>query len=158
MLASFVADFNSRKFYGAERFVLAGASYGAFIALEYAITHGDRLDGLILRGAWANGKVGPMAVLSKILTSDKVQVDAARQVRLWSGTLLDDQDFEDSIMELLPFYAPPPNPNIPAGQDIPESTEFQGTMKYHSATQNYAFSINMPQFDVLDRLKTIKVC
>lgn len=152
-----MAYINSRKFDGAEKLVLAGASYGAFIALNYAIQHGDRLDGLILRGAWANGKVGPMAVLSKILTSDKVQVDAARQVRLWSGTLLDDQDFENSIMELLPFYAPPPNPNIPDGQAIPESTEFQGTVKYHSATQNYAFSVNMPQFDLRDQLKTIMV-
>jgi proline iminopeptidase len=153
----FVAYLDSRKFYGAEKFVLAGASYGGFLALDYAIHHGDRLDGLILRGAWANGKLGPMNALANILTSDKVKVDTARQVRLWSGTLHDDQDFEDSIMELLPFYAPPRNPNTADVQDIPESTEFQGTVKYHSATQNYAFSVNMPRFDVRDQLQEIKV-
>lgn len=154
MPVPFVANFSFRKFYGAETFILAGASYGAFLALDYAVRHGDRLDGLILRGAWANGKLGPMNALANILTSDKVSVDAARQVRLWSGTLRDDQDFEDSIMELLPFYAPPRTADV---QDIPESTEFQGTVKYHSATQNYAFSVNMPQFDVRDKLHLIKV-
>jgi proline iminopeptidase len=155
LLVKFTANACFRKFYGVEKFVLAGASYGAFLALDYAVRHGDRLDGLILRGAWANGKLGPMNALANILTSDKVKVDTDRQVRLWSGTLRNDQDFEDSIMELLPFYAPPRTAGI---KDIPESTEFQGTVKYHSATQNYAFSVNMPQFDVRDKLQLIKVC
>lgn len=95
-----------------------------------------------------------MRALANILTSDKVKVDTERQVRVWSGTLRDDKDFEDAIMELLPFYAPPLTADV---QDISESTEFQGTVKYHSATQNYAFSVNMPQFDVRDKLHTIKV-
>lgn len=95
-----------------------------------------------------------MRALANILTSDKVTVDTERQVRVWSGTLRDDKDFEEAIMELLPFYAPPRTADV---QDIPESTEFQGTVKYHSATQNYAFSVNMPQFDVRDKLHTITV-
>ena len=147
-----------RQWAGAEKFILAGASYGAFIALNYAVQHGNRLHALILRGAWANGKLGAMNVLANILTSDKVKVDAARQVRVWSGTLRDDQDFQHAIEELLPFYAPPEDPSSEApAQDQPESTEFKGTVAFHSATQNYAFSVNMPQFDVRDRLKTIKV-
>ena len=99
-----------------------------------------------------------MNALANILTSDKVKVDAARQARVWSGTLHDDQDFEDAIQELLPFYAPPENPSsTEKGEDKPESTEFQGSVKFHSATQNYAFSVNMPRFDVRHQLKEIKV-
>ncbi|EXJ79498.1 hypothetical protein A1O1_08762 [Capronia coronata CBS 617.96] len=146
---------NLRQWAGAERFILAGASYGAFLALDYAISHGDRLYGLILRGAWANGKFGPMNVLANILTSNKVQADRARQVRLWSGTLIDDQDFEDSIQELLPFYAPPETDS--STTTAPESTEFRGSVKFYSATQNSAFGENMPRFDVRSRLHLIEV-
>ncbi|KAI1617330.1 proline iminopeptidase [Exophiala viscosa] len=146
-----------RQWAGAETFVLAGASYGAFIALDYAILHGDRLYGLLLRGAWANGKLGPMNALANILTSHKVKVDVARQVRVWSGTLRNDEDYEAAILELLPFYTPPEDESATATtEEKPESTEFKGTVKYHSATQNFAFSVNQPRFDVRDQLHTIK--
>ena len=97
-----------------------------------------------------------MAVLAEILTSEKVKVDKARQVRLWSGMLKDDKDFEASIVELLPFYAPPENPSR-SDHEEKESTEFKGSIKFHSATQNYAFGVNMPRFDVSSHLKDIKV-
>ena len=99
-----------------------------------------------------------MQALANILTSDRVKVDVDRQVRLWSGNLYDDKDFEDSIQELLPFYTPPED-HAGAGefQPPPESTEFRGSVKFHSATQNYAFSVNMPSFDVREQLKDIKV-
>ena len=146
---------NLRQWADAEKMVLAGASYGAFVAMDYAIHYGDRLSALILRGGWTNGKLGPMNALANILTSPRVKVDVARQVRVWSGTLHDDQDFEDAILELLPFYLPPEN--APSRVTTDESTEFRGTVKYHAATQNYAFSVNMPRFDVREQLKTIKV-
>lgn len=99
-----------------------------------------------------------MNALANILTSEKVKVDAARQVRVWSGTLVNDQDFQDAIEELLPFYAPPEDASnhIKVEQE-PESTEFRGTVKFHSTTQNHAFGVNMPKFDVRNLLKSIKV-
>jgi len=144
-----------RKWAGAEIFVLAGASYGGFIALDYAIRHSERLRGLILRDTWANGKVGAMAALANIVTSNRVKPDVARQVRLWSGTLHDDEDFEKSVTEILPFYLPPDDVVKP--DELPESTEFKGSVIFHSATQNFAFSVNMPRFDVRNQLKDIKV-
>lgn len=161
---------------GSESFVLAGASYGTYVALEYAIKYGRRLDGLILRGAWANGKAGPMNALANILVSPRIQVDAARQVRAWSGTLRDDQDFQDAVVEVMPFFAPPSPPtpsskastrgSVAAAATTPpvttgtavESTEFQGSVEFHSATHNYAFSENLPRFDVRPQLHMIKVC
>ncbi|KAH8690782.1 proline iminopeptidase [Talaromyces proteolyticus] len=143
-----------RKWAGAETFILAGASYGGFIALDYAIKHGDRLQGLILRDTWANGKVGPMNALANILTSNRVKVDVARQVRLWSGTSLNDQDHAEGVQEILPIFTPPPEIVPPKEQN--ESTEFQGSVEFYSATQNAAFSENMPRFDVRHRLKEIK--
>ena len=99
-----------------------------------------------------------MNALAQILTSPKVKVDVARQVRVWSGTLRSDEDYEAAIQELLPFYTPPEDESAPATkEEKPESTEFKGTVKYHSATQNFAFSVNQPRFDVRDQLHTIKV-
>jgi proline iminopeptidase len=123
--------------------------------LDYAVRHGDKLRGLILRDTWANGKVGAMAALANIVTSSRINPDISRQVRVWSGTLYDDKDFEEAVVEILPFYAPPDNVISP--ENLPESTEFRGSIKFHSATQNFAFSVNMPQFDVRDQLQDIKV-
>jgi proline iminopeptidase len=99
-----------RRWAGAEKFVLGGGSYGGFISLDYAILHGDKLLGLILRDTWTNGVVGAMTSLASILTSDRLKVDVARQIRVSSGTLLDDKDFEAAIQEILPIYAPPEDP------------------------------------------------
>lgn len=149
---------------GAEEFVLAGGSDGGFIALDYAILHGDKLLGLILRDTRAYGVMGMMTALANVLTSDRVKVDVARQVRTWSGNLYDDQDFQDSFAELEPVYEPPKSASmLEAGHDTTVSVEFGGSANrrkrsaFNSATQNAAFSINMPHFDVRHRLTEIQV-
>ncbi|RDW67590.1 hypothetical protein BP6252_08986 [Coleophoma cylindrospora] len=150
-----------RKWAGAEKFVLAGGSYGGFIALDYALVHGDRLLGIILRDTWAHGVVGMMTALANVVTSDRLKVDVARQVRVWSGILYDDKDFEESVLEILPIYDPPEEVSNKApmsGETQPKV--FEGLAEtgsgYHSATQNAAFCENMPRFDVRHRLKEIK--
>lgn len=97
-----------------------------------------------------------MNVVANILTSNKLTVDVARQVRVWSGTLRDDKDYAEAIQELLPFYDPPEDV-VPAAE-LPKETGFRSLeFKFHSATQNAAFGYNMPRFDVRDQLKDIKV-
>lgn len=97
-----------------------------------------------------------MQAIANVLVSDRVKPDPARQVRLWSGTLRDDTDFEEAIVEILPFYAPPG----PASATTPassESADFSGELVFHSTTQNAAFGKNMPRFDVRHQLKNITV-
>lgn len=148
------ADMIYRMWASADKFVLAGGSYGAFVALDYAVRYGDKLSGLIVRAGWTNGKAGPMAAVVNIIQSDRVKPDPARQVRLWSGTLRDDKDFEDALMEILPFYSPP---GAPTGDNQPQSNDFKGSLVFHSKIQNAAFGENMPRFDVRKQLKSIKV-
>lgn len=149
--------------------MLAGGSYGGLVALDYATLYADRLDGLILRGAWTNGLQGMMSALGAVLTSNKFKdkVDVARQIRLWSGRLLDDRDFEESILEILPIYAPPEvSVSVSVAESIEEvakemrieclSDADEGS-PYHSITQNAAFSGNLPHFDVRHKLADIKV-
>lgn len=127
------------------------------MALDYAILHSERLRGLILRDTWAHGLAGMMTGFANVLLSNRIKPDIARQVRVFSGTLIDDKDFEDAVMELLPFYAPPEEANLVPTEKKPESTEFKGSVSFHSATQNYAFGVNLPKFDVRSQLHKIKV-
>lgn len=101
-----------------------------------------------------------MKALKSVLTSPRITVDAARQTRVWSGTLHDDNDYVQAIAEILPIYEPPKEVT---GKSDEESREFEGgdssggALKLDSATQNAAFNKNMPAFDVRDRLQDIKV-
>jgi proline iminopeptidase len=96
-----------------------------------------------------------MNALASILTSKRVSVDVARQVRLWSGTVLNDQDHAQALQEILPIFTPPADVAAAASTAQQESTEFQGSVAFYSATQNAAFAENMPRFDVRHRLKEI---
>lgn len=142
--------------------MLAGHSYGGFLALDYAVNYIHRLSSLILIDTWTVGTLGSMNVLANILTSDRIKVDKARQVRVWSGKLLSDEDYKEAIAELLPFYAPPEDPSkkkaSSANSEPSTSAEFFGPGgNFHSKTQNFAFGHNMPRFDVRSRLKDIMV-
>jgi proline iminopeptidase len=134
------------------------------MALDYAVHHPSRLSGLILIDTWTVGTLGAMGALANILTSDRVQVDKARQLRVWSGNLLSDQDYQDGITELLPFYEPPGDvakktSSTTVAESSPTSAELFGPGRpfhVHYETQNWAFSHNMPRFDVRQQLKDIK--
>ncbi|KUJ13379.1 proline iminopeptidase [Mollisia scopiformis] len=138
---------NLRRWAGAEKFVLAGHSYGGTICLDYAVRHGDRLSGLILRNTWTHGIQLMMTALAAVLTDPRLKVDVARQLRVWTGALRDDRDYEEAMPEILPIYSPP-------GDSSSQMLQFAA---YHSATQNFAFNHNMPRFDVRHQLKDIKV-
>lgn len=97
-------------------------------------------------------------MLKEILTSDRIKVDPERQVRVWSGTLLNDHDFEEGYKEIVPIYAPPASKGL-GSKDAPsfEGEKVSRKRLYHFATQNAAFAWNVPRFDVRSRLKDIKV-
>lgn len=142
-----------RKWAGAEKFVLAGGSYGGFISLDYALVHQDRLLALILRDTWAWGTRGMMQALKASLTSKRVKVDPERQYRMWTGILIDDQDFVRGVTEMQALFAPD-------SEDVDPTVEHENSPSkpnVHAATQNWAFSQNMPKFDVRSRLKEIQV-
>ncbi|KAK6384578.1 hypothetical protein LTS17_002141 [Exophiala oligosperma] len=155
---------NLRNWAGAEKFVLGGHSYGGFLALDYAIHHIDRLQGLILIDTWTVGMRGAMTALANVLHSDRVKPDKDRQIRMWSGNLLSDQDYQHGITEVLSFYAPPDDvaketPVSEGDQPISIAELFGpgGRFHIHAKTQNWAFSQNMPRFDVRQQLKDITV-
>lgn len=138
---------------GAEKFVLAGGSYGGFLSLDYALVHQDRLLALILRDTWAWGTRGMMQALKASLTSGRIRPDPERQYRMWTGILLDDHDFAQGVGEMEALFAPD-------APDIDPKAEHENHPRnglVHAATQNWAFAQNMPKFDVRSRLQEIRV-
>ncbi|KAI8163439.1 Proline iminopeptidase [Colletotrichum sp. SAR 10_70] len=155
--ARWVADVDElRKWAGAEKFILAGGSYGGFVSLQYAIAHPDRLLALVLRDTWANGLRGSINFLKNILTSDRIQPDADRQVRLVSGGVRSNEDFANAFAEIVGIYTPKNG----STDSKSASSTFEGnvvaeTHLLHYETHNFAFSHNIPRFDVRSKLKDI---
>ncbi|TDZ38011.1 Proline iminopeptidase [Colletotrichum spinosum] len=151
-----VADIEElRVWAGAERFALAGGSYGGFVALEYAIAHPERLKALVLRVTWAYGLRGVLNVLKNLLTSDRIHPNGDRQVRVWSGNVRDNQDFEDAWAEIVNIYKPKQGAQTsPAEKETRDEDKAQKP-KLRYKTHNFAFSFNQSRFDVRPRLKDI---
>ena len=118
------------------------------MALEYTVAYPDRVGALILRDTVAFGNRMTLQVLASVLTSTRVTVDVDRQIRLWSGTLVDQADFAAAVQEILPIYTPP---------DIEARVGEVRVEDVHFETQNAAFSYNVPRYDVRQKLGQIDV-
>ena len=92
-----------------------------------------------------------MAALKTCLTSPRIKPDPERQLRMWSGLLIDDEDFAKGIVEMTPLFA--------ADDTTVTQREWVSSGQkpnVHAATSNFAFSVNQPQFDIRARLGEIK--
>lgn len=142
-----VADVDAlREWIGAEQIVMAGGSYGGFIALEYAVAHPDRVRALVLRDTAAHGGFQEVA-RRNALASARVEIDEELYDRSFSGRLRDDADFEASWRMIAPLY----------DHDLtPEKLEARlRSAVYHHEAHNAAFSHNIPNYDIRDRLPSI---
>ena len=88
--AQWVADVDAlREWAGAERIVMA--TYGGFIAMEYAIAHPGRVQALILRDTAADNSFEAPA-RENALRSARVHLDVEMYDRMMSGQARDDAD------------------------------------------------------------------
>src|SRR5919198_1786387 len=92
-----------RAWAGAERFVMAGGSYGGFLALEYTLRHPDRVDALILRDTAADASFLATA-REHAAGSDRVRVDMESFDRMFAGRLRDEADFRNAYAAIAPLY------------------------------------------------------
>lgn len=137
-----------REWIGAEKIVMAGGSYGGFMALEYAIRYPDRVAALVLRDTAADNSHAALA-RENALASDRVTIDMEKFDRIDEGRVRDNADLMDCWREILPLY------------DFhydPEATErkVQAT-PYRYEAHNYAFSVNLPGWDIKPQLPSIPV-
>lgn len=145
--AQWVADIDAiRDHLGLESIVMAGGSYGGFLAMEYTLAHPDRVDALILRDTAANTDYDHLAV-DRARTTDRVVIDEWTISRIGTGHFADNTEFERYWRGILPLYD---------HSYDPEATERKAqATTYHYATHNAAFGVNMPQYDLTARLSEI---
>ena len=146
-----------RRWAGADRFVLAGGSYGTFITLEYALRHPEHLDAIILRGPSAEGPSTMQHGLAAALKGVPPE-DDERQRRMWAGQARDDEDLKIGFEEFAGVFAPPPGEALSAAEKAsaaPPVPHFPPV--FHAATHDWAFSKNLPLYDVREQLASIHV-
>lgn len=133
---------------GISEFVMAGGSYGGFLAMEYTLAHPERVRALILRDTAANTKYDHLAV-ERARETDRVRIDPWVIERIGTGRFRSNEEFERYWRGILPLYD--------YSYD-PAKTEAKArATSYHYATHNAAFGDNMPKYDLTNRLTEI-VC
>ncbi len=132
-----------REWIGAERICMAGGSYGGFMAMEYAIRYPDRVAALVLRDTAPDNSHSELA-RQNALASDRVTVDLTKFDRIDSGTVVDDDDLRDCWREILPLYD---------FQYDPAAVDRKvAATPYRYQAHNYAFSTNLPGWDLKPQL------
>lgn len=142
-----VADVEAlREWAGADRFVIAGGSYGGFIAMEYAIRHPERLAAMVLRDTSPDHANEEMA-RANALASARVELDLGKFERIMDGRTRDDEDLRECWAEILPLYDHVYDPAA-VTRKVEATT-------YRYETHNWAFTENMPSYDIKEQLSRV---
>ncbi|MEV4801507.1 alpha/beta hydrolase [Nonomuraea sp. NPDC049421] len=135
-----VADVEAlREWIGAEQVVIAGGSYGGFIAMEYAARHPGRVSAVVLRDTSADNGNQDLAIRNAA-ASARVAIDRDKLDRIMAGTVRDDEDLRDCWREILPLYD--------HDYDPAKVEQRVAATPYHYETHNYAFAYNQPNYDI----------
>jgi proline-specific peptidase len=146
--ADFVADLDAlRAHLSLEKIAVLGTSYGGFISLEYALAHQDRLTHLLLADTAAS-KHHDEAAKRNALASD-LPIDRALLLDLFEGRMRDDEEFRRAYAMIQPLYRAQPDPAADATA--------LAQMAFRHLAHNYAFSRNLPAYDLRHRLHEIEV-
>ncbi|PWC07696.1 alpha/beta fold hydrolase [Mycetocola zhujimingii] len=128
-----------REWIGAEKIVMAGGSYGGFMAMEYAIRYPDRVSALVLRDTAADNSHSELA-RENALATDRVTIDMEKFDRIDFGQVRDNDDLRDCWREILPLYDFDYDPA--AVERKVEATP------YRFEAHNFAFAHNLPGWDI----------
>lgn len=143
----FVADLEGlRVALGLGKIVVAGGSYGGFIALEYALAHPESVHAVVLRDTAASNRFQHTSK-ERALASG-FPMDEERLDRLFDGRMRDDDDFRESFAMIQPLY------NVK--RDPEEEARRLARIPFRFATHNWAFSRNQPNYDLTGRLGELR--
>ena len=146
--AQWVADVDAlRAWAGAERCVVAGGSYGGFIALEYALAHPDRTQAVVLRDTSPDSSNLALAY-ENARQQDRVEIDWEHFDRYWQGRVRSDAELKALWAELIGLYDHDPDPARAAAS-------VEAGIYRHEA-HNWCFQHNMPSYDLKPRLGEVR--
>ena len=145
--AQWAADVDGlREWLGAEQIVVAGGSYGGFIAMEYAIAYPERTRAMILRDTSADSSNLDRAY-ENARNQDRVEINWANFDRYWKGQITDNEDLKARWAEIIPLYDFEYDPVASAARVE------AGSYRYEA--HNYCFTHNMPAYDLKPRLPSV---
>jgi proline iminopeptidase len=135
-----------REWAGVEQIVMAGHSYGGVMALEYVTRYPERVRALMLCDTAADG-AWRVNCRKQAELSDRVTLDMERFDRTFAGQARDDDDLREAFRAILPLYS--------YVDDRTGLDELVNSVVIHHRTHNFAFSNNLPGYDVTDQLSAI---
>lgn len=135
-----------REWIGAEQIIMAGGSYGGFISMEYAIRYPERVRALVLRDTSPDSENEKLS-RQNALASDRVVVDVELFDRIDQGRVHDNDDLRACWRAILPLYDFEYDPAV-VERKVAATT-------YRYETHNWAFSRNLPDYDIKELLPSI---
>jgi proline iminopeptidase len=142
--AQWAADLDGlREWAGAEKVIVAGGSYGGFIAMEYAIAFPERVRAMILRDTSADRSNLDRA-FENARTQTRIEINWDNFNRYWSGHTYDDADLKARWAEIIPLYDFEYDPVVSAAR-------VEAGIYRHEA-HNWCFQHNMPYYDLRPQL------
>lgn len=135
-----------REWIGAQTIVMAGGSYGGFMSMEYAIRYPERVSAMVLRDTSADNSNAGLA-RQNALASARVSVDMEKFDRIDQGRVRDDEDLRDCWREILPLYD--------FHYDPTAVEKKVAATPYRYQAHNYAFSQNLPKYDLKSDLPKV---
>ena len=146
--AQWAADVDGlRQWLGADEVVVAGGSYGGFIAMEYAIAYPARVRAMILRDTSADRSNLDRAY-ENARAQTRIEINWDNFDRYWSGRIRDDQDLKDRWAEIIPLYD--------FEYDPVRSAERVEAGLYRHEAHNWCFTRNMPGYDLKPKLPGVR--
>lgn len=143
------ADINElRKQLNLEKIIIHGGSYGGFLSLEYVLRYSKHVSHVLLRDTAANQDYHHVST-ETALKANLPGVTKEVLDRLWSGNVRSNEDLKDIFGDILPLYT--------VEYDPEKLRERIDSIFYHYKTHNFAFSVNQPNYDIVDKLKHIQV-
>jgi proline iminopeptidase len=145
--AQWAADLDGiREWAGAEQIVVAGGSYGGFIAMEYALAYPSRVQAMILRDTSAD-RTNLQRAHENAHTQTRVKINWNNYNRYWSGQIYDDADLKARWAEIIPLYDFEYDP-------VKAAARVEAGVYRHEA-HNWCFQHNAPVYDLKARLHEV---
>ena len=134
-----------RQHLGLERMLLFGHSYGGFLAQEYALKYGDRLDGLILSNTVAVIDYMPTIQANAAARGGPEQLAALGEA--FGRPMTDAEDFRGVWRRLMPLYF--------HDYQSERGEQMDAATVYSAEAWNHVNTHLLPVFNTLDQLPQI---
>lgn len=128
-----------REWAGVDKVVIAGGSYGGFIALEYATRYPDRVRAMILRDT-SPDRSSVERAYENARRQTRVEIDWANFDRYWHGEITDNEDLKQRWAEIIPLY------DFHYDPEVARARVEAGSYRYE--THNWCRKFNIPNYDV----------